>query len=71
MSAKDLEEDGSAAVQKPKAQIRFTEWNCPVCEANNPCEDGFKHRDELMCSYCGMLFRAETVTEERFRLIPI
>jgi transcription elongation factor Elf1 len=70
MSADEFDEDFKAGVT-PKTQVVFREWDCPVCDANNPAEDGFRHGAELICCYCGLQFRVNTVAENRFSLIPI
>jgi hypothetical protein len=67
----DGDEDAKEPKAVPRSQIRFTEWDCPACDANNPLDDGFKHSDEIICNWCGANYRVETVGEERFKLIPI
>ncbi len=42
---------------------RFKEFDCPSCNANNPCDPPFGNGDELLCNYCGSEYRV-TVTEE-------
>jgi hypothetical protein len=37
---------------------RFREFDCPVCNANNPYDDGFGEGDEIRCFYCGQEFQA-------------
>jgi len=73
MGTKDFDDEEGPAQQKslPRSQIRFKEWDCPACDANNPADDGFKHSDEILCCWCGALFRVETMNEERFKLIPL
>ena len=34
-------------------QKKFTEFECPGCNANNPT-DSFGHKDSVNCNYCGM-----------------
>ncbi len=34
--------------------LRFTEFECPECDANNPYDDGFEVGDEIACFYCGV-----------------
>jgi hypothetical protein len=33
--------------------MRFTEFDCPGCNANNPAEP-FGHKSNVLCNYCGM-----------------
>jgi hypothetical protein len=32
---------------------RLFEFECPLCNANNPYDDGFAAGDEVRCYYCG------------------
>jgi hypothetical protein len=32
----------------------FKEFDCPGCNANNPCETPFGEGSQIMCNYCGM-----------------
>jgi transcription elongation factor Elf1 len=41
----------------PKAR-RFTEFECPMCNAHNPVDEGFKYNDEVFCNYCGATLKA-------------
>jgi hypothetical protein len=47
---------------------RFTEFDCPDCNANNPYGDGFGDGDEVLCNYCGEEYRALVSAEGRLRL---
>jgi len=38
---------------------RFTEFECPDCNAHNPVDDGFTAGDEVLCCYCGMEFKVK------------
>lgn len=41
----------------PRARLsRWTEFDCPICSANNPYDDGFKVRDEVACLWCNSTF---------------
>ena len=48
----EWDEDETKAV-KPK-NARFTEFDCPGCNANNPVDPAFGHGAEVLCGYCGM-----------------
>ena len=39
----------------------FFEFECFECNANNPWPDGFSHKDEIHCHYCGCGFQASIV----------
>jgi hypothetical protein len=47
---------------------RFREFDCPVCNANNPCDDPFKPGDEVRCFYCGQEFKALVRIDGRLKL---
>jgi len=68
---KDIDEEPKVKPQVPLSKIKFYEFDCPNCDANNPMSDGFKHDDEVICLYCGLQFRVQTIREDRFKLIPI
>jgi len=36
---------------------RFFEFECPLCNAHNPYDDGFTAGDEVRCFYCGTEYR--------------
>lgn len=55
MSMKDYRyegDDDDEKVIKP-GQMKFTEFECPGCNANNPSEP-FGHKSNVLCNYCGM-----------------
>ncbi len=47
---------------------RFSDFDCPDCDANNPYEDGFGDGDEIRCHYCGQEYRVQVSDEGRLRL---
>jgi hypothetical protein len=53
MPAGSWDDDDEKAPLKV-AQMRFTEFDCPGCNANNPVDPPFGHRSEVLCGYCGM-----------------
>ncbi len=50
---------------------RFREFECPLCSANNPCDDGFGEGDELRCCYCGQDFRVGLTSSGGLKLREI
>lgn len=51
----------------------FREFDCPVCDAYNPWDEGFGHKDEVFCSYCGSVLDVRVDKDAAagiFRLIP-
>lgn len=50
----------------------WVEFDCPVCSAHNPWDDGFTWGDELFCSWCGAVLlvkRSGDELEESYRLV--
>ena len=47
---------------------RFSDFDCPDCNANNPYDDSFGDGDEVRCYYCGQEFKAEVNDSGRLRL---
>lgn len=39
------------------------EFDCPVCSANNPWDDGFTYKDELFCAYCGAVIEVRAASD--------
>ncbi len=46
---------------------RFSEFDCPICSANNP-HDAFGNGDDVLCAYCGLSFVAIVDEEAKLRL---
>jgi len=63
----DDEDDEKAPKLKPGQQL-FYEFDCPVCNANNPWPDGFKNKEEINCHYCGTSFEARIGDEGKLKL---
>lgn len=47
---------------------RFTEFECPTCDAVNPCDDGLGDGDDVICCYCGLEFSAVVTEDGRLKL---
>lgn len=45
------------------SQVKFKEFDCPRCDANNPVDPPFGNGDEVLCNYCACDFLV-TVTDE-------
>ena len=61
----EMEHDGKETAK------RFTDFDCPSCDANNPYDDGFEDEDEIRCYYCGATFRVKVSDGGRLRLREI
>ena len=56
--------------QKPKAKV-FDEFDCSVCNANNPYGDGFKPGEDIRCYYCGTEFNVRVDDNGKLKLKEI
>jgi len=54
--------------EKPAKKKVFDEFDCPLCNANNPYGDGFKAGDEVRCYYCGAEFKVRVDDNNKLRL---
>ena len=52
------------------AQRRWTDFDCPDCNANNPVDDSFGGGDEVRCFYCGSGFKVKVTDGGRLRFQP-
>lgn len=52
-------------------KIKFKEFDCPSCNANNPCDPPFAHGDELLCNYCGSEYQVHVGSDGRPKLREI
>lgn len=60
------DDDGEARV----AKRRFLEFDCPICQANNPTE-AFGEGDDILCHYCGTHFLVKVSSEGKLSLREI
>ena len=54
-----------------RRNIRYFEFDCPLCDANNPYDEGFKAGEEVLCYYCGTTFRVRSSSEGELKLIQV
>ena len=47
------------------AASKFKEFDCPGCNANNPCDPPFGDGDELLCNYCGQQYEVKILDSGR------
>jgi hypothetical protein len=50
------------------ANARFKEFDCPSCNANNPCDPPFGEGEEVLCNYCGQEYKVKVSEEGRLKL---
>lgn len=48
-------------MSKASSKAKWYEFECPVCTAENPWDDGFTYGDELFCAYCGAVIEVRPV----------
>ncbi len=49
-------------------QMKFKEFECPGCDANNPCDPPVGTGDEVLCNYCGCDFKVLVTDELKLKL---
>lgn len=64
----DLHSDDDEGERGHGVKSRFSDFDCPSCNANNPSGDGFGDGDEVLCNYCGTEYRVRITAEGRLRL---
>jgi hypothetical protein len=47
---------------------KFKEFDCPSCNANNPCDPPFGDGEELLCNYCGTEYKVKVTEAGRIKL---
>ena len=47
---------------------KFKEFDCPSCNANNPCDPPFGDGEEILCNYCGTEYRTIVSDEGKLKL---
>jgi transcription elongation factor Elf1 len=69
MPLRDHKYDGDDDEKQVKAKdLKFTEFDCPGCNANNPVEPPFGHHSEVLCNYCGMEWQVRVNDEGQLDL---
>ncbi len=71
MPIDQYEEDDEKSSRMSGSNSRFKEFDCPSCNANNPCDPPFGDGDELFCNYCGCEYRVKVSDEGKLRLREI
>ena len=65
MAPQDLHDDEK---DEAEACSSFKDFDCPLCNANNPYDDGFTMGEEIRCFYCGAEFRVSVNDNGRLKL---
>lgn len=62
------DDDHNKAEAGTGTDAKFKEFDCPSCNANNPCDPPFGDGDELLCNYCGQDYKVKVTEEGRAKL---
>ena len=54
MPLQGYDEDDDDDNKKGAGGQTWKEFDCPGCNANNPCDPPFSEGDQISCNYCGM-----------------
>jgi transcription elongation factor Elf1 len=46
----------------------YKEFDCPLCNANNPYDESFHDGDEIRCFYCGTEYKVKIDENGKLRL---
>lgn len=68
VSSNQRGDDDDEPVKKQAGGRRLFEFDCPECNANNPWPDGFRHKEDIFCHYCGTSFEARLSDEGKLKL---
>ena len=49
-------------------QMKFKEFDCPGCDANNPVDPPVGNGDEVLCNYCGCDYQVIITDELKIKL---
>ena len=61
------DEDDDDKVQIP-SKMKFKEFECPGCDANNPVDPPIGNGDEVLCNYCGCDYSVLITDELKLKL---
>ena len=59
------DDDENKELAQGGANSTFKEFDCPSCNANNPCDPPIGNDDEVLCNYCGSEFKLVVSDEGR------
>lgn len=63
----DPDDDDEKVGAKPHLR-KFSEFECPDCNANNPVDPPVGNKDEVLCNYCGCDFQVRVDDEGKIQL---
>jgi hypothetical protein len=62
------DDDGAKEAAAESGGARFKDFDCPLCNANNPCDPKVGEGDEVLCNYCGSEFSVRVSEGGRMKL---
>lgn len=62
------EDDEASSRELAGPQRKYTDFDCPECNANNPVDEPIVDGAELRCCYCGEELKARISEEGRLKL---
>ncbi len=71
MPIDQYEDDEDKSNPQSGATLKFKEFDCPGCNANNPCDPAFGDGDEILCNYCGDQYAVRVTDEGKAKLREI
>ncbi len=71
MPIDQYEDDDDKGARSGGKKLGFKEFDCPSCNANNPCDPPFVHGDQLLCNYCGCEYEVRVTDDGRPKLREI
>lgn len=62
------DDDELKAAAKASSEAVFKDYDCPGCNANNPCDPPIGEGSEVLCNYCGTEFVAKVTDGGKLKL---
>jgi transcription elongation factor Elf1 len=64
----EFEDDDKKGEAGVGVNAKFKEFDCPSCNANNPCDPAVGDGEEVLCNYCGQDYKVKVTEEGRMKL---
>lgn len=66
-----FEDEEQPSMPGSGTEISMTEFDCPVCNANNPYGDGFAVGEEIYCFYCSTRFLVKEDRNGKIKFVDL
>ena len=63
----NYDDDDDKSPSGEGSERRFSDFDCPECNANNPVDETFGHGDEVRCNYCGTEYKVKVSDEGKVK----